>query len=120
MDIGGRGGQALSYSNLINKIFLGGGGGGGHQNDLQATPGTNGGGIVILRANTIIGNGNSINASAFDVLPGGCDGTGGGGGGGTVLMDVDNFTGALNVNVKGGDGAFPTGYLQGASGGGGG
>ena len=120
MDIGGRGGQALSYSNLINKIFLGGGGGGGHQNDLQATPGTNGGGIVILRANTIIGNGNSINASAFDVLPGGCDGTGGGGGGGTVLMDVDNFTGALNVNVKGGDGAFPTCYLQGASGGGGG
>ncbi len=120
MDIGGRGGQSLTYSNSLNKIFLGGGGGGGHQNDLQATPGTNGGGIVILRANILIGNGNSIDASTFDVLTGGCDGTGGGGGGGTILLDVDNFTGALNVNAKGGDGAFPTCYLQGASGGGGG
>ena len=120
MDIGGRGGQSLTYTNALNKVFLGGGGGGGHQNDLQATPGTNGGGIVILRANTIIGNGNFIDASTFDVLTGGCDGTGGGGGGGTVLLDVDIFTGVLNVNAKGGDGAFPTCYLQGASGGGGG
>ncbi len=120
MDIGGRGGQQLSYTNILNKVFLGGGGGGGQQNNLQATPGTNGGGIVIIRANTVIGNGYTIDASTFDVLTGGCDGTGGGGGGGTVLLDVDNFTGFLNVNAKGGDGAFPTCYLQGASGGGGG
>lgn len=120
MDIGGRGGQQLSYTNILNKVFLGGGGGGGQQNNLQATPGTNGGGIVIVRANSVIGNGYTIDASTFDVLTGGCDGTGGGGGGGTVLLDVDNFTGILNVNVKGGDGAFPTCYLQGASGGGGG
>ena len=120
MDIGGRGGQSLPYTNTLNKIFLGGGGGGGHQNDLQATPGTNGGGIVIVRANTIIGNGNSIDASTFDVLVGGCDGTGGGGGGGTVLLDAAIFTGILNINAKGGDGNFPTCYLQGASGGGGG
>lgn len=120
MDIGGRGGQPLSYTNLQNKVFFGGGGGGGQQNDLQATPGTNGGGIVILRANSIIGNGFTVNASAFAVLTGGCDGTGGGGGGGSVLLDVDNFSGILNVNAKGGDGAFPTCYLQGASGGGGG
>jgi|GEM_PF-2649671 len=120
MDIGGRGGQALSYSNLLKKVFLGGGGGGGQQNDLQATPGTNGGGIVIVRANGVVGNGYTIDASTFDVLTGGCDGTGGGGGGGSVLLDVNNFTGILNVNAKGGDGAFPTCYLQGASGGGGG
>lgn len=120
MDIGGRGGQPLSYTNTLNKVFLGGGGGGGQQNNLQATPGTNGGGIVMIRANTIIGNGFSINASTFDVLTGGCDGTGGGGAGGSVLLDVDNFTGIFNVNAKGGDGAFPTCYLQGASGGGGG
>ena len=105
---------------LLNKVFLGGGGGGGHQNNQQATPGTNGGGIVLVRANTIIGNGFTIDASAFNVLTGGCDGTGGGGAGGSVLLDVDNFTGVLNVNAKGGDGAFPTCYLQGASGGGGG
>ena len=120
MDIGGRGGQALSYTNTLNKLFLGGGGGGGQQNDLQATPGTNGGGAIIIRANTINGNGKIIDASTFNVLTGGCDGTGGGGGGGTVLLDVANYIGTLNVNVKGGDGAFPTCYLQGASGGGGG
>jgi gliding motility-associated-like protein len=120
MDIGGRGGQALSYTNTLNKIFLGGGGGGGQQNNLQATPGTNGGGAVIIRANTINGNGKTIDASTFNVLTGGCDGTGGGGGGGTVLLDVVNYSGTLNVNVKGGDGAFPTCYQQGASGGGGG
>lgn len=120
MDIGGRGGQALPYNNVLNKVFLGGGGGGGQQNNLQATPGTNGGGIIIIRAATISGNGQTINASAFNVLTGGCDGTGGAGAGGTVLLDVNTFTGALNVNVKGGDGAFPTCYAQGASGGGGG
>lgn len=120
MDIGGRGGQALPYTNLLNKVFLGGGGGGGQQNNLQATPGTNGGGLVILRAASINGNGQTINASAFNVLTGGCDGTGGAGAGGTVLLDVNTFIGTLNVNVKGGDGAFPTCYAQGASGGGGG
>ena len=120
MDIGGRGGQSLSYTNVLNKVFLGGGGGGGQQNNLQATPGTNGGGIVIIRANSITGNGFTINASAFAVLTGGCDGTGGGGGGGSILLDVAAFNGPLNVNAKGGDGAFPTCYLQGASGGGGG
>ncbi len=120
MDIGGRGGQGLTYSNTLKKVFLGGGGGGGQQNNLQATPGTNGGGIVIIRAAGINGNGNTINAGTFDVLTGGCDGTGGGGGGGSVLLDVNTISGILNVNAKGGDGAFPTCYLQGASGGGGG
>ncbi len=120
MDIGGRGGQSLSYTNLLNKVFFGGGGGGGQQNNLQATPGTNGGGIVILRAVSIDGNGYTIDAGTFNVLTGGCDGTGGGGAGGCVLLDVDNFNGVLNINAKGGDGAFPTCYLQGASGGGGG
>jgi gliding motility-associated-like protein len=120
MDIGGRGGQPLPYTNTLNKVFLGGGGGGGQQNNLQATPGTNGGGIVIIRATSINGNGQTINASAFDVLTGGCDGTGGAGAGGTILLDVGSFNGTLNVNAKGGDGAFPTCYDQGASGGGGG
>lgn len=120
MDVGGRGGQSLAYTNLLNKVFLGGGGGGGQQDQGLGTPGTNGGGIVIVRANTVIGNGYSIDASTFNALGGGCDGSGGGGAGGTVLLDVDNFTGSLNVNAKGGDGAFSTCFTQGASGGGGG
>jgi gliding motility-associated-like protein len=120
LDIGGRGGQALPYNNVLNKIFLAGGGGGGQQNNLQATPGTNGGGIVIIRASSINGNGQTINASAFNVLTGGADGTGGAGAGGTILLDVDSFNGTLKINAKGGDGAFPLAYDQGASGGGGG
>ncbi len=119
-DIGGRGGRALTYNNTLNKIYLGGGGGGGQQNDLQATVGTSGGGIVIIKANTLIGNGNTINAGAENTIAGGCDGAGGGGSGGTVLLDVNNFTGALNINANGGNGAITTCYAQGASGGGGG
>ena len=120
MDIGGRGGQSLSYTNLLNKVFLGGGGGGGQQNNLQATAGTNGGGIVILRAANILGNGHSINVGAFNTLTGGCDGAGGGGAGGSVLLDVTTFTGTLNINANGGNGSTTSCYAQGASGGGGG
>lgn len=119
-DVGGRGGQSLPYTNLLNKFFLGGGGGGGQEDNIQGTPGTSGGGVTILRANSISGNGNAINAGAFDALPGGCDASGAGGAGGSVLLDVPNFTGILNINVKGGNGAITTCYTQGASGGGGG
>lgn len=120
MDIGGRGGLALSYSNALNKVFMGGGGGGGQQNNLQATAGTAGGGIVIIRANSVVGNGRTINASADNTLTGGCDGAGGGGAGGTVLLDVNSFSGNLKVNVRGANGSVTSCYAQGASGGGGG
>ena len=105
---------------MLNKVFLGGGGGGGQEDNNQGTPGTSGGGIVILRANSIIGNGYAVNADAFDALPGTCDAAGGGGAGGSVLLDVPSFTGTLNINVKGGNGAVTTCYTEGASGGGGG
>lgn len=120
VDVGGLGGQSLSYSNLLNKVFLGGGGGGGQQDQVQGTPGTSGGGLVILSANSIVGNGYSINLSAFDALPSCGDGSGGGGAGGTALLDIPNFSGSLNINAKGGNGAVTSCHSQGASGGGGG
>ncbi len=101
----GVGGKTNIYSNVLNKIFLGGGGGAGHENNpATATSGSNGGGIVIVKANTIIGNGNTINAKGVNISAYSADGSGGGGGGGTVLLDVSTYIGSLVVNVSGGDG----------------
>ncbi len=120
MDIGGRGGLQLPYSNTDRKIFMGGGGGGGQQNQQQATPGTSGGGIVIVRANALNGNSRLIDASAPHAVNAGCDGAGGGGAGGSVLLCVSTVSGPLSVLANGGNGAITTCYQQGASGGGGG
>src|SRR5262249_19597319 len=80
ISIGGIGGDSLKYDNSINKIYLGGGGGGGHQNDNLGTAGANGGGILIVRADSIAGNNHFILADGFDVLASaGYDGAGGGG-----------------------------------------
>ncbi len=101
----GIGGQLNTYSTALNKIFLGGGGGSGHEyNAATATAGNNGGGIVIIKAGTIIGNGNAINVEGASVLANSAEGAGGGGAGGTVLLDVSAYTGSLIVNATGGNG----------------
>lgn len=101
----GVGGKPLTYSNANNQIFLGGGGGAGHENNpATATPGANGAGIVIISANTIDGNSQSINADGSSVTANSVDGAGGAGGGGTVLLAATTFAGALTVNTSGGAG----------------
>ena len=93
------------YSN--NKIFMGGGGGAGHGNNVDdfGESGLNGGGIVIIKANTIIGNGQSILADgATGTINAKGEGGGGAGAGGAVLIDAVNVTSTLNISVKGGDG----------------
>ncbi len=56
--VGGLSLAAFGYSTAANRIFLGGGGGSGQENNGVGLPGANGGGIVILSANTtIIGGG---------------------------------------------------------------
>jgi gliding motility-associated-like protein len=125
---GGIGGANLSYSNVSNKIFLGGGGGAGHGNEVNLGNGGNGGGIVIITANT-------INANTYSILSNGAtpvvvpispndDGRSGGGGGGTVLLNYQNLLGSLNVSTTGGNGdntitSTPT-WNHGPGGGGGG
>ena len=117
-------------SNANDKIFLGGGGGAGHGNDLGEGTAGSGGGIVMIRAGSIIGNSNFIMASGSNgFLPayfqgGGIndDGTGGGGGGGSVLLqNVTNYN-SLSIEAKGGNGtSFPSaGFPEGPGGGGGG
>jgi len=100
---GGLGGNALTY-NLFNKLFLGGGGGSGHGNGNQAVEGGAGGGIVIIRANTLIGNGHTISANGESPASGSQDGGSGGGAGGSIVLDIQQAAAGLTLSVEGGDG----------------
>lgn len=100
-DGAGVGGKPLAT--IDGRIFLGGGGGTGHSNSNFNNQAGNGGGIVILLANEIQGNGNSILSNGTDGLRGFGDGGSGGGAGGTVLVLANQFSG-LNVSVNGGNG----------------
>src|SRR5690606_2075826 len=106
--IGGLGGKALSYSNTLSKIFLGGGGGAGHANNGEGGNGQPGGGIVLLMANQLIGNGYAIisDGGAGIGYTGDCwDGQPGGSAGGTVLLNVNSYSTGAIVSAKGGAGA---------------
>lgn len=122
----GEGGQMLNYTTTVNKVFMGGGGGAGDGNNNELTSGANGGGIVILIANTLVGNNRKINARGNKVdIMARSDGAGGGGGGGAVLLQVDNITGNVVVDVAGGDGGIldnggSNSFCMGPGGGGGG
>lgn len=121
----GIGGLGLNYT--LGKIFLGGAGGNGTGDDGQPIfPGTRGGGIVMISANTIEPNGFSIKAEGYDQTNITSDeGAGGGGGGGVVVLDVQTVLSPLTISADGGDGGsisnnlIPTG-CQGPGGGGGG
>lgn len=123
IDIGGRGGLAMTYSNAANRIFLGGAGGGGHQNDGSnyGSSGTNGGGIVIIDAGTIAGSGQIASNGLDQTYVAGSDGSGGGGAGGTILLSAGSVTANLNVYARGGAGGScsTTGHGTGAGGAGG-
>ncbi|MEQ1676819.1 MAG: T9SS type A sorting domain-containing protein [Chitinophagaceae bacterium] len=103
----GRGGKALS-SWGGTKIFMGGGGGAGHANNGSTAYnyGGNGGGIIFIWANNIIGNGYTISADGGDGGASQSDGAGGGGAGGTIIMHVTNYTGTLTVQANGGSGGL--------------
>ncbi len=122
-DAGGLGGVPLvSYLN-DRKVFMGGAGGAGFITNANPAIATNGGGIVVIRANNIVGNGYTIFAQgANSIAPGsGIDGGGGGGAGGSVAFDVKSYSGTINIDISGGDGQdLGTDILHGPGGGGGG
>lgn len=102
----GMGGKDLSSFYMADRIFLGGGGGCGDYNNAVGSNGQNGGGIVIIIAKAISGNGYKIKANGNDVTVVGsgiADGAGGGGAGGTVFLNSSLVT-ALDVEAKGGRG----------------
>ena len=126
VNIQGLGGKRLS-THGGTKIFFGGGGGAGHSNFNFPNPkgGGNGGGIVYLQANNLVGNSRKIAANG---RVGGAslgDGASGGGAGGTIIMDINNYTGAVTIESNGGQGGTANdggnvGRCYGAGGGGGG
>jgi len=125
---GGLGGLALSGQISANRIFMGGGGGGGHQNDGNGTVGGNGGGIILIKANTIATTGGcgsiNITADGTSASNGGNDGAGGAGAGGSIILQVNTYsisgTCPLSITANGGDGGSSvTTGVHGAGGGGG-
>jgi len=122
---GGLGGYALTTFLAQNKVFLGGAGGPGFVTTNNPSNAADGGGIVIIFADTIVGNGNMINArgtAPVAINPvGSPDGGGGGGAGGSVVLKTQTYIGALSVDVRGGDGQdLNTTTPHGPGGGGGG
>lgn len=120
-NVGGVGGYALNNSGAT-RAFLGGGGGGGHQNNHVGSNGAIGGGIAIISANRIVGNGNTIRANgASNTVTTGQDGAGGGGGGGTLLIQSPTLNGPLAFEARGGNGGdIQPNPCHGPGGGGGG
>lgn len=129
--IGGLSVSSQGYTVANNRIFLGGGGGSGHQNNAKGTPGGNGGGIVIVRANVLVGAGTTIladgatpvNLTNVDPYSAEGDGGGGGGAGGSVILDVTEVLGNIDVVARGGrgsDASRGTSDCLGPGGGGGG
>ena len=121
-------GNGLAYTNALNRIYLGGGGGAGHCNNGFVAPasntnydGGNGGGIVIINTNRLIGNNQRIISkgdSAYELNSTGGethDGMGGGGAGGAVLINSNNITGNITIDVTGGRGGDMHATLLGGS-----
>lgn len=103
----GLGGLALA-GDIPIKVVMGGGGGAGHVNDNAGASGGNGGGIILFKANTIIGNNFSLLARGKAVrLPedvNAKDGQGGGGAGGTIMIEAATNQGTFTCDVQGGSG----------------
>ncbi|MBS7807560.1 DUF11 domain-containing protein [Variovorax sp. PCZ-1] len=106
---GGFGG-ANNY-NLATRVVMGGGGGAGDFNDTPTGPlnahGGSGGGIVMIRAGSLIGAG-TINANgANGISSNATDAAGGGGAGGTVWITTGTgvLPNTLNITATGGTGA---------------
>jgi PKD repeat protein len=104
----GLGGLALPNSIGYEQLFFGGGGGAGHNKNGGDSKGGNGGGIIIIKANTIEGNNRTIQANGSNPVLCDGDGAGGGGAGGTIALLVNNITGSLTLEAKGGNGGNST------------
>jgi len=123
VDAYGRGGRGYTGTPIENGIFSGGGGGAStYLAGGTASPGGRGGGIIIIVADTIHGNGHSIIASGAQpvAVATGNAGAGGGGGGGTISLSVKGYgSTTLNITSAGGKGGNTT-NTRGSGGGGGG
>jgi uncharacterized repeat protein (TIGR01451 family) len=125
--VGGRGGSLLSATPVPSRLVMGGGGGAGDANNGTAGSGGLGGGIVMIRAGTIAGNG-TISARAKDgvTTPSDDGGSGAGGGGSILIMAKGGSLASISLNASGGKGGdtntgqvIPYDFGPGGGGGGG-
>jgi gliding motility-associated-like protein len=116
----------LAINHVPTKLIMGAGGGGPQSdNGQQVYNGGNGGAIVFIKANEIIGNGFSISNGGESPPQINDEGAPAGGAGGSIYLDVPTFNTGLNLDVRGVNGAsnfnvlFPN-NCHGPGGGGGG
>ncbi|MCU0428593.1 MAG: T9SS type A sorting domain-containing protein [Cytophagaceae bacterium] len=122
----GLGAYDLSAQASTSRLFMGGGGGGGQENNSQGSNGANGGGIVWIKADSIIiqqclatisaKGGNATNATS--------DGAGGAGGGGSIILWTQGMRKsnacAYTIDASGGRGGNVISLSAHGGGGGGG
>lgn len=124
---GGLGGLALSGHIGADRVFMGGGGGGGEGNNNVSTSGMRGGGIVLIKADSIITlgtcSGVRISADGASAAEAGNDGAGGGGAGGSIVIQTNGFRAstacAIAIRANGGNGGRVNSSTHGGGGGGG-
>lgn len=117
-DVGGMGGAPLSYS-LLDRLTMGGGGGGGHGDGSgPGSSGGNGGGLIYIRAGSLLGNG-TIAAAGASALESD-QAAGGGGAGGSISLRVAGFAQCAALNASGGNGGNNTSSAESRAPGGGG
>ena len=124
---GGIGGRQVRYTDLDGRLFPGGGGGSSTYESLPtASPGSRGGGIIMILCDTLIGNGKTIKADGATPKTSASSnaGAGGGGGGGSIAIHQQGFsthlsTSALTVSANGGKGGNSGTFGEGGGGGGG-
>lgn len=113
----GRGFGGAAFPHTAGRLAMGGGGGSGSRNNNDSddpayaycynalgSSGGIGGGIILIRANTIQGSA-TLSAKGGDGVVACRDGGGGGGAGGSVLVYARTSTSNLTINVQGGKGA---------------
>lgn len=108
---GGLGGAPLERFITYNTLFMGSGGGGGQQSEGFSSRGANGGGILMITADTVFVGPNrtvSLSSNGANATNSGRDGAGGGGAGGSLLLQVSDYvvssTSTLNIEASGGSG----------------
>ena len=125
----GIGGHPITYSNINDRISLGGSGGSGNSNNgtTVVPAGGSGGGIIFVNAHYLKSNGYKIVANgtagnACSKTPGNClIGGAGGGGGGAIIAGIGTYLDAGVLELNGGNGANMTnGFTRAGPGGGGG
>ncbi|HRK79975.1 MAG TPA: PKD domain-containing protein [Saprospiraceae bacterium] len=97
----GLGGRAVALDGT--HLIMGGGGGAGHENNDLASPGARGGGIVLITAGLVEGNGRAIKVNGGNASNSLSDGAGGGGAGGTIFISATSVAN-LQLAARGGNG----------------